>query len=303
MKAKLFRPLLAIACFLAASCSGNAAVRKPNIVLIGSTPCDAAIKSILRVDAARPVDFVRWELGMETAGKAFALTVNFGEGQPNTRGFKGGGETRSHLGNYSVARRGSHTIYTFSSPGFGSELSLIAISENVFHVLDPAGRLMTGTGGWSYSLARKDRIREKPGDLRSILRSLLDDRTGRPAVFVGRTPCVNFKRADLLSGNDCLKLKWKLILHRHPVTRMPSTYKLESTVSRLRPIEGRWALVNGNHASPQAILIQLDLDDPGRTISFLVGDDNVIFLLNEHQTPAVGNEDFGFTLNRIQKTE
>lgn len=297
--------LLLTGCFLAAACQGNAFPGpEPDLVLIGSTPGGGAIKSVFRIDQAQPVDFVRWDLGLETSRKAFSLSINFGQGQPNTRGFIGGGEKRSIKGNYSVVTRGEHSVYNFTSEAFGSNLSLIAISSNVFHVLDASGHLMIGTGGWSYSLARKHPVTEVPANVRSFSpRSLLKDRNGMPVAFVGRTPCVNLKRADLESGNGCQKLKWKLTLYRDSVRRMPSTYKLESTVSRLKPIEGRWAMVNGNHASPGPVLIQLDPDDPGRTISFLVGDDNVIFLLNENQVPAVGNEDFGFTLNRMQKTE
>ena len=136
----------------------------------------------------------------------------------------------------------------------------------------------------------------------SIGTGLLDERFSE-IVFSGRTPCVDFGRADLEDGPDCSKLKWKLTLYRDLVTNRSTTYKLESTVSRLKPVEGRWTFVNGTHANPKALLIELDPDKRDRTISFLVGDENVLYLLDKESRVHVGNKDFGFALNRSVKAK
>ena len=66
-----------------------------NIVLVASTPGDSLIKSLLTIHPDTKVDFIRWDLTLkkgENDSKIFLLNIVFGEAQPNTPGFIGGGE-------------------------------------------------------------------------------------------------------------------------------------------------------------------------------------------------------------------
>lgn len=286
----------------AGSCSAftSAEVSKSKIVLIGSTPGDAEIKSLLVIAADKAVDFIRWDLSFDPSGNEYILNINFGEGQPNTSGFKGDGEKRAILGRYSVAKNLERKVYTFSSPQLAGPISLVEISDNVFHFLTSTNRLMVGNGGWSYTLSRKERVSVGAPSLTTLATALLDDRSPE-VIFDGRTPCVDLGRADLQLGSECRKLKWKLTLYRNPNTGRPTAYRLQSTMNRPRAIEGKWTLINGMHANPRALILQLDPDKADASISFLVGDDNVIFLLKKDHQLLAGNGDFAFTLNRRQQ--
>ena len=99
-KSYLIKTFLVACILLANSCSGasTANVLSSRIVLVGSTPGDALIKSLLTIKPEKQIDFIRWDLSLneaENGSKNFVLNIVFGEGQPNTRGFKGGGEKLS----------------------------------------------------------------------------------------------------------------------------------------------------------------------------------------------------------------
>lgn len=278
------------------SCSATTAGEaRSKMGLVGSTPAGAEIRSLLGLDQAAPIDFIRWDLSLDQNGNTFGLNINFGEGQPNTRGLKGGGEKRFLDGRYGLSKSKKGDMLNLTTDKAAS-ISLLKLNENVFHLLTAEGKLMTGNGGWSYTLSRKEPV-ESESPLTSMTTALVDERF-RETVFVGRTPCVDLRRDDLEVGPACLKLKWKLTLYRDPATNRPARYRLESTANRLKPVEGTWTLVNGTHTNPRALMIELDRDRPRETISFLVGDENVLFLLDKRLRILAGNEDFGYTLNR-----
>lgn len=296
----LIKASLAACLLFTSTCSGaNTAALSPKIVLVGSTPGDSIIKSMLSISPDKQVDFIRWDLTLDQT--AYVLNIVFGEGQPNTRGFKGGGETISIRGKYTVSKKPRGEIYELRIEKTPTPISLVRLNENLFHLLTPDNKPMVGNGGWSYTLNRKDRVTNNSAVLTSWTTSLLVD-TAKEAIFDGRTPCVNLGRKyDLHVGDDCRKIKWKITLHREPETNRPTTYILESTLNRPKPIEGKWTITKGTKANPGAIILQLDADKPGDTISFLVGDENVLFFLDKNLQLLAGDEDFGFTLDRRRR--
>ena len=117
-------------------------------------------------------------------------------------------------------------------------------------------------------------------------------------IFEGRPPCQEIARQlQFRVGPECTKIKWRLILFQDPVTRQPTAYKL---LGNFLPPEGKWKLVKGTRSDPQAEVIQLNPDKPAKSFYFLKGDDNVLFILDENRELRVGNENFSFTLNRVQ---
>ncbi len=287
--------ILCISSPSACSAASKVVVRSTEIVLIGSTPGGVEMKQILGIDAGKSVDFIRWELKLSGEPGPFQIHITFGEGEPNTRGFKGGGETRELVGSYAVV----NGIYKLSGDKLSSPLFLADLDSKVFHFLTHDKKLMNGTGGWSYSLARRDQVAGTKRTLQTLSKSVMKNDVAE-MVFDGRTPCVDLGRRELPHADGCLKLKWRLRLTRDAASRTIGKYALESTLNRRRIAEGRWAFVNGTRANPNALLIQLDLDQPHEPISFLVGDENVIFFLDKNERLLAGNEDFGFTLNRRQ---
>ena len=279
------------------SCSGQSAADglTSKTVLVGSTPGDSLIKSQLAINPDKQIDFIRWDLTLnqaKNASKTYVLNIVFGEGQPNTSGFKGGGEKLSFEGVYTISKSRNTEIYELKNEKTQSAISLVKLNDNLFHLLTPDKKLMVGNGGWSYTLSRKDSSVSSTG----LPSSFLPDDSVGEVVFDGRTPCLNF--ADFKVGNDCRKLKWKITLSRDSKTNQPTVYALESTLNRQNKIEGKWTIIKGVKNNSEALVYQLDPDKPGESISFLVGDENVLFFLDSEYRLLTGNGDFSFTLNR-----
>jgi hypothetical protein len=230
----------------------------------------------------------------ENDSKTFVLNIVFGEGQPNTNGFKGGGEKLSLEGTYDISKN----IYELKNEKTSTKISLIKLNDNLFHLLTPDDKLMVGNGGWSYTLNRKDSPANSSRVFPSRITSLPDD-TAQQVIFNGRTPCLDFaKQYNLQVGNNCHKLKWKLTLFRDAKTNKPTTYALQTTLNRPKITEGNWTIIKGIKTNPEAIIYQLDPDKPDESVSFLVGDENVLFFLDKKNQLFTGNGDFSFTLNR-----
>jgi hypothetical protein len=305
---RLFSVLLTC-CVATGSCSQSGSTN--NIpaadVFVGSTPCDNLIQSMLKLPAGTKCEFIRWELALMKRGdeaNTFALGIVYGEGQPNTSGFKGGGEKRFLMGAYtafpSKSGRLSGEVLQLTAKDSSTSISLIKLNDNLYHLLAPDHTLMVGNGGWSYTLSRKETLEPVAASLPSLTpsASLLND-TARQVTFEGRTPCQEFaKEYDLKVSNDCFKLKWKLVLHRDAATYRPATFILYSTLSRERPYEGRWTMTRGYGNNPDAVIYRLDLREPHGSLAFLVGDRNVVFLLDKKGQLLKGDHNFSYTLNR-----
>jgi len=118
-------------------------------------------------------------------------------------------------------------------------------------------------------------------------------------VFDGRTPCRDLAtQLNEKVTTECIKIKWRLTLYKDPVTGNPASYELLGFAYRKgNPRIGKWHIIKGTHANPEAIVYQLD--QPGKEPLFLQkGDDNVLFFLDQEKKLMVGNRDFSYTLNR-----
>jgi hypothetical protein len=121
-------------------------------------------------------------------------------------------------------------------------------------------------------------------------------------VFDGRTPCQELaKQLNEKTIPECIKIKWRLTLYKDSVTGNPDAYELLGFVYKKdTPRIGKWHIIKGTHANPEAVVCQLD--QPGRETLFLQkGDDNILFFLDPEKKLMVGNRDFSYTLNRIDK--
>jgi len=131
-------------------------------------------------------------------------------------------------------------------------------------------------------------------------------------TFQGRPPCSEIaKQLNLLTDADCIKLKWSLTLYHNPVTFQPTTctllmvgggdvIKQDENSYRQKAYEGKWAIIKGIKSDPDAEVYQLELGKPGAHFYLLKGDENVLFVLDQNKEFRVGNEDFSYTLNRVE---
>lgn len=290
--------LLLFGVFISVDCSGRANI--PGIELVGSTPGDELIKSMLSIPEDVKVDFIRWDLKSE-AGNSFVLDIVYAESQPNTLGFKGGGEKRTIKGTIDISRNDGNAafkeVYHLLSNDLPGKISLAKLNKNLFHLLTPDNRLMVGNGGWSYSLNNKAPVES---DEILISSKISDDKTTR-VVFDGRTPCqeIAADHPEMNVSQACFKLKWRLILERDSLNHQPTTFTIRKVVdSKPLDVTGKWTIINGIPANPDAIIYVIDYDKPDKSISFLVGDDNVLFFLDKNNELYFGNADFSFTMNK-----
>ena len=133
-------------------------------------------------------------------------------------------------------------------------------------------------------------------------------------VFQGDTPCGTQAKAllQIASDSDCDQMIWSLVLYQDPQTKAPTTYQLNSAYGLSKqgtndligggtPVvrEGSWTITTGTKTDPNAIVYQINPEDPQTTVSFLRVDENLIHVLNSDKTLLVGNGAWAYTLNRM----
>ena len=132
-------------------------------------------------------------------------------------------------------------------------------------------------------------------------------------VFEGITPCSPLTRPlpQIPAESNCEQMIWKFILYQDPATGTPTTYTLNSSYGVPKqgtpglegggiPIvmEGSWIIVKGTKIDPDAVVYQLNPDDPQTAVSFLKMAEDILHVLNHDQTLMVGNASWSYTLNR-----
>jgi len=161
-RAMLHLMTLLITCFMVtSSCSQtNSTGNLPATdFFVGSTPCDSLIKSLLKIPADEKCDFIKWDLSLnKTSSDTFQLTALYGESQPNTNGFIGGGKkiliTGKYIINYGANSNPNLKIYYLNGDKLPSSVLLIELDSNILHFADRNKKLIVGNGGWGYVLNR-----------------------------------------------------------------------------------------------------------------------------------------------------
>ena len=298
---------------LIGSCSG-AGSPVSQVVFVGSTPGDDLIKSLLTIRSDSKVDFIRWELILNNNNSnqgTFSLAVVFGESQPNTPGFKGGGEKLSFEGEYTMSqnKNGKPTgeIFHLKCRNLPDEIRVIRLNQNLLHLLTPKNRLMIGNGGWSYTLSRINRVPDSSSRFvsvapASLLTTVTSDTIG---VFDGRTVCSpEHLEINGISAAGCQRIKWRLILYQDPKKNIPTTFQLivvyvgisDTVYTRT----GNWEVIQGSETDSSTFVYLLRPVGRGsqESLAFLKADDNILFFLDRNWNLMVGNGDHSYTLNR-----
>lgn len=288
-----------LVCAHTVSSAANPSNDKP-FVLMGSTPGDSLIKTMLSIPPQTAIDFMKWNLVFEQHN-VFVLDIVFGVSQPNTLGFKEEGTKKNIRGKYMVTGNGHNKyakeIYQLKSNDGQVSLSLVKISEHSFHLLTPDGNLLIGNGGWSYALNRKDPV---GGNETLILTAALKANSTQ-VIYDGRTPCkeIAAEHPEMKVSAACFKLKWQLILNRDAVTYQPTSFSIRKIIDgKAQHVTGKWIIRKGTGTRAGQTIYTIEPDKPGASISFLVADDNILFFLNKDDQPYIGNADFSFVLNR-----
>lgn len=259
---------------------------------VASTPCDEPIRSILSIPLEAKADFIRWKLELQSSG-SFTLNLMYGESKPNTLGFIDTA-VKNYEGSYTISKA-KVPIYLLKGKGINCTLMLARINDNLFHILTKDQQPMVGNGGWSYVL---NALHPRPTTSSVNTFKISRPDTALQMIFDGRTLCTEFAKDHGIAVNtNCIKFKWRLILNRDPKTLEPTTYTARRIVYDITDNTGKWAIRKTDSATQ---IIQLNPDEPGRSISLLMVDNNVLYFLDRNGQPYVGNADFSFAVNRIQ---
>lgn len=119
-------------------------------------------------------------------------------------------------------------------------------------------------------------------------------------VFHGRVPCQEIAQVlHVPVEANCEKVKWGFTFFIDPGTGQPTTYLWEGSLYRDKPRTGKWATAKGTADNPGATVIVLDPDEPGKSLLFLKGDENVLFVLDSSRKLMVGGDYLSYTFNRV----
>jgi hypothetical protein len=271
-------------------------ISSPVITFVGSTPADQNVRQSLKISLTEKCDFIKWKLNLnDPVPGQFKLVINYGEAQPNTPGFWGGGHSSTFTGSYIMDK----AIFQLNSDDMGAPLYLLMIDENLLHILSPQKKVMIGTGGWSYTLSRSG-----DGQIYGIHnRFTIEKDTATRVVYQGRTPCQAIsKLLEIPMGSDCKKLKWVIVLKKDPVTLLPAGYELKGTIVRHKDskdsITGIYSVVRGSQTHPEAIVYKLWYEPTNNFIYLMNMDNSIILFLNYGKELFPGDQDFSYTLNR-----
>jgi hypothetical protein len=126
-------------------------------------------------------------------------------------------------------------------------------------------------------------------------------------VFEGRPPCPEIaKQLKLPIPNDCEKLKCDLTFYQDPATFTldivggGDIVKQDGGSYQRKILKGKWTIVKGLSSDPDADIYALEFDNPKARVYLFKGDENVLFVLDENKEFRIGNEDFSYTLNRVE---
>jgi hypothetical protein len=249
----------------------------------GSTPAHAAVREFLNISRTDSIDFIRWKIVLN--GTRFELSCSYGLCQPGTNGFSnekkvafsGNLEKQEHL----FELRHQATVFYIRE-----------INDNLVHLLDKNRQLLTGNGGWSYTLNNVS-----PGSYKEFFYPATQKKRDNIMVFEGRTPCRPLSRIIGRKDSEaCNKLKWYVILYTDPATGKPSHYLMGGTAYRKETMrKGNWDIITGNDGR---IIYRLDPEKEKGAIHFLTADNTILLFSLHDGTPLVGNEDFSYTLSR-----
>jgi hypothetical protein len=248
----------------------------------GSTPADPVVRTFLGIALQDSVDFIRWQLVLHAG--SYHLDCNYGIGQPNTDGFINGGKRIEISG--ILTKEKNHYLLSNGN----KTLKLLEINTDLLHFLDQYNHLLTGNGGWSYTLnniapAGTDQINITAQH--TILRDSM--------AFEGRTPC-NVP-GIIPAGTLCYKLKWYIVFYANPEKNDAGTYKIYGTPYRKQGgKKGSWKIENGKAGR---VIYQLDDGNGSAFLHLLKLDEHILIFIDAAGRLLVGDGDFSYTLNRI----
>ncbi len=160
---KYFLSVLCVCCMAISSCSQTNSSKNsaPTHVFVGSTPCNTEVNSLLKIPSTDTCVFMKWELNMIKGNNqpgVFKLLISYGDYQPNTMNFLGGGKSISLTGklttSYVTKENSKHTVYHLISDKQQPELLFSEFDNNILHLIDSSMKFIKGDASFGFVLNR-----------------------------------------------------------------------------------------------------------------------------------------------------
>lgn len=282
-------------------------------VFVGTSPCADFVKPLLKIPLDANCDRIKWNLTLDRdlntgTPTTYKLTSEYGFHVDNrTYEIRG---TSVGEGKWAIVRGAKANpdamVFQLNSDKPQISISFLKVDQNILHLLDRDGSLVVGNAAQSFTLSRSQKAAPPTNSFSKLTTRTIPSSSSRTGssilgVFVGRSPCRDVARQINRPVNaDCIKVKWELMLYQDPNTLSPTSYKLKGTFFRERIREGKWTIVRGTRADPNAIVYQLDTKEPQKSLFLLKADDNILFFLDNEANLMVGDAEFSYTLNRTR---
>jgi hypothetical protein len=284
-------------------------------VFEGITPCSEFTKPVPQITS--PCEQMIWKLTLyqdpdRLTPTTYELHSAYGFPKQNTPGLTESATRIDMDGKWAIVK-GAKTdpdavVYQLNPDHQQAAVYFLRLDENILHVLDRDRSMMVGNAAWSYTLNRTDARLDRSEAAHPLFQetTVPSEHHGSSmlGVFDGRVPCheIALEFAGISAEPDCVKIKWRLTLSQDPNTGAPTTYRLQGTRTTR---EGKWTIVRGTQADPEAIVYKLDLGRPqaaGHSVYFLRADDNHLMLLDREGNLLVGTALWSYTLSRGDDT-
>lgn len=305
---------IALLVFSAAEQSHAAeSVRTSSAVYTGTSPFAEPIRQLLNLSTNSAPELIEWKLTLHRdeatlAPVRYELHCSYGTTMAGKPGIGKIVDTLKREGPC-VTTRGTKSNTNATVHELQRAFSVVQISSNLLHILNPDRSLMIGNGGWSYTL-NSAAASEK--SIEPALAATVPDMSYQIAplasgaavfaVFEGRTPAQGIAtQLGIPVHAAATKAKWRITLYQNPDTQKPSNFKIEGTLFRPAAREGTWKILHGTPLDEKATAYELTFSESAPRIApvrLLKGDDNVLFFLDASCTPLVGHSEFSYTVNR-----
>jgi iron complex transport system substrate-binding protein len=278
-------------------------------IFSGSSPCDGRIRGLVGIGSDARAELMNWNLVLHAdaethAPSTYDLHCAYGMTEAGKPGLAKEMKSLDRHGSWTIGAGSASdpqaVVYELSGT-----VSLLRVGAGILHVLNPDRSLMSGNGGWSYTL---NRLEASEPLVDAALAMSQPDMSYQVAplssgpsvfgIFQGRTPCHGIARQlDIEAHPGSNRVKWMVTLYQDPRSKAPTTYKIEYSLQRIGSRTGGWSIIPGAAGGGNPTVYRLD-HETEPAIHLLKGDDNVLFLLDRDQRPLVGNAAFSYTLDR-----
>ena len=160
-----FLSIILVSCIAISSCSQNSlsGTRLATAIFVGSTPCNPSVNAVLKIPLSDTCIFMKWELDLfnkNDKDSSFKLLISYGDFQPNTMNFLGGGKSMSIAGKlwttYFIRNNTKYKILHLAGDKNTPGLVFIQLDNNILHLIDSNMKLIKGDPAFAFVLNRID---------------------------------------------------------------------------------------------------------------------------------------------------